>query len=82
MQRWLREVHEWHINVVFCPSDALVEREYYEVMISKYNHIPAHDIIFYTGTLDDGNKDLHFPSFEEALEAGLKECLTLIIKKQ
>ena len=58
------------------------KKDYYEVLIAKYNHQPSETIVHYSNTLDDGSKNLNFLTYEDALETGLQKCLTLIIEKQ
>lgn len=81
-QRWLREKHEWHINVTFCPSNMQIEKDYYEVMITKYNHLPTDNIIHYSNTLDNGNENIKFQTHEEAQEAGIKKALEIILEEE
>ena len=65
-QKWLREVKGIEVNVL-CVYINLIKKYSYAAFEGKYNH----EII------DDG-----FDTYEEALEAGIKKCLTLILEKE
>lgn len=64
-QRWLREVKEIEVNTL-CVYINNVKKYSYSVFEGKYNN----------ERIEEG-----FDTFEEALEAGIKKCLTLILEK-
>jgi len=68
LQRWLREVREIIVLVDYNEDDDCEENERYGVTIYIGN-----ERIVELAT---------YPTYEEALEAGLQKCLTLLIKKQ
>lgn len=79
LQRWLREVKSIWVSVTCdSPGDlqhAMYRAELYDEKIGYY----------YTSYWDDDEKEEfaeEYPTYETALEDGLKQCLTLLIEKQ
>ena len=80
LQRWLREEHNYHIIIVdtFIPQDNNIKLVW-EVLYGKPLYGKPNSIL----RLDDEQSNsIVFDTYEEALEAGLQKCLTLIIDKQ
>lgn len=70
-QRWLREVKKYHIYV----------RPYSLDDETYVTNIVVTDSIW--GALqDDSKKAIIFNTYEEALEAGIKTCLRIILKEE
>ena len=65
LQKWLREIHNIHIVITLEFSESLKELWYYGLLSIKGNEINELG--------DEG-----YTTYELALEAGLKEALTLI----
>lgn len=63
-QRWLRETKDLHIEISYMYENYWI----YDILT-----IPNHDLV---GLSD--RPIIHYKSYEEALEAGLVECLKLI----
>ena len=70
LQRWLREVKGIHLNVLAWSN---VPIEYSYITGRFYDGIKLSEAI---------GKEYIFPTYEAALEAGLQECLTLLVEKQ
>lgn len=64
VQRWLRETKDLHIEISYMYENYWI----YDILT-----IPNHDLV---GLSD--RPIIHYKSYEEALEAGLVECLKLI----
>ena len=69
LQRWLREVHNMIIRVDYSPAN-------------EYSDIDVYDSVVYTKWNQLVPVVGEYLTYESALEAGLKKCLTLIIEKQ
>jgi hypothetical protein len=68
LQRWLREKHRAHINIVY-----LFEHDVY-VPFTQYIDVTTEPVVL----KDEKNKSLRFSTYEEAFEAALLESLKLI----
>lgn len=68
LQKWLREVHDIHLNVEFYPDRK--EKRY--CITGDYKTLNR-------WTWLDHEHDIYFEIFEDALELGLQEALKLII---
>ena len=70
-QRWLREVKAMHICVK--PNEASANCKYFVTVIvndTKWGNVQ-----------DDNRKTIMFSTYEEAQEAGIKKCLTLLLNE-
>jgi hypothetical protein len=72
-QRWLREVKGINTQIQSC-FDSVDGK--YNVVVGYYYFIHRID-----GRMIIVSSDTHYPSYEEALEAGIKKCLTLILNE-
>ena len=75
-QRWLREVKHYHICVQ--PVNTEVDKETHKCNI-------AYDVLLYVDNNSRGGVDFVemleiFETYEDAIEAGIKKCLTLILE--
>jgi len=76
LQRWLREIKNIHIQIMF--DSSITVNKYY--VIIKIKDVTKTKNIYYNFLMRD-NHISYFDTFEDALEAGLKQCLTLLIEK-
>ncbi|MBR3565328.1 MAG: hypothetical protein IKN91_03235 [Paludibacteraceae bacterium] len=80
LQRWLREEKGYHIYIshTYTAIDCQV-KSVWEILYEKMSFLKPNSILILE---DDLGRSLAFDTYEAALEAGLKECLSLIINGQ
>lgn len=78
-QRWLREEKGYHIYIshTYTAIDGQI-KSIWEVLYEKMSFLKPNSILILE---DDLGRSLEFDTYEEALEAGLQKCLTLLIEK-
>lgn len=79
LQRWLREVKNIWVSVT---CDTAGDLRYAMYRATLYDEKIGY---YHTSYWDDDEKEEYaeeYPTYEAALEAGLQECLTLLIEKQ
>ena len=80
LQRWLREVKSYNIYIshTYTVIDCQI-KSIWEVLYEKMSFLKPNSTLILE---DDLGRSLAFDTYETALEAGLKECLSLIINGQ